>query len=165
MLAAVGVGAGALVAGVAYRVGPRVYNARKLARLQGRRVYDETVDGRARVVEALARASAEQKRALVVLGGNWCQWCLALDELLASDAEIARLLATRFVLLKLDGDVAEALDIEWGRPTKLGVPVLVFLNSDGGVAHIQETVSLERFGGRILLHDRDRVLTVLRAWA
>ncbi len=155
----------ALAAVASYRYGPRVYNARRLAALRGRRIYDENANAEALVARAVDDARREQKRPLVVLGGNWCQWCLVLDDLMETDAEIRALVAARFVLVHLDGDAAESLDSAWGHPTRLGVPVMVFLDRDGRVAHVQETITLESFGGRILHHDRGRVLASLRAWA
>ena len=145
----------------AWKVVPRVYNARKLERLAGRRIYDEKIDAYAALAASLVRANSERKRLLVILGGNWCQWCLALDDLIHSDPEIQRLLQKQFVLLNLDGDAAADLDEAWGRPTRLGVPVLVFLDQAGKVQRVQDSVSLEAFGGRLLLHDRTRVLDAL----
>jgi len=144
------------------KAAPRVYNARKLERLSGRRVYEEHADAAALLGAAQERARREKKQLLVILGGNWCQWCLALDDLITSDQEIRTVLRERFVLLELDGDAAIALDEAWGKPTRLGVPVMVFLDQAGQVARVQDSVSLEAFGGRILLHDRARVLGALQ---
>jgi thiol:disulfide interchange protein len=162
LVAALGVALAAVVA--AYVLAPRLYNARRLRSFHGRRVYDEKADTGVLYQAALAQARAQHRRVLVVLGGNWCQWCLALDDLMSKDEEIHRYLSEHFVLVKLDNAAAEALDEAWGTPTKEGVPVLVFLDADGKVAHVQESISLEAFGGRILAHDRDRVLQVLQQW-
>lgn len=145
----------------AFKLGPKLYNQQKLERIANRRVYDEKADANALFAAAKDRASREHKRMLVILGGNWCQWCLALDDLLSQDSEIRGYLEQRFVVLKLDGDAAAELDEAWGRPTRLGVPVLVFLEADGKLAHVQDSASLEVFGGRLLLHDRTRILEVL----
>ena len=141
----------------------RYLAGQRLRSLHGHRVYDEKADAGALLQAALERAKAEQKRVLVVLGGNWCDWCLALDDLMKSDPEISSYVAAHFVVLKLDNAAAEALDEAWGQPTQLGVPVLVFLDGAGKVLRVQETVSLEAFGGRLFTHDRQRVLDVLRA--
>jgi thiol:disulfide interchange protein len=148
---------------IGYKLVPRVYNARKLAQLSGRKVYDETADSQAQLVTAFARAKREQKPVLVILGGNWCQWCLTLDSLLESDRELHELVTRKFVLLKLDADSASELDERWGKPTELGVPVLVFLQANGSVAHVQDMVPLETWGGRLLRYDRDAVYSVIEA--
>jgi thiol:disulfide interchange protein len=151
-------------AAAAWKIVPARYNASRLAAWKGRRIYDEKADPAAQVQAALARAGAEHKRVLVIFGGNWCQWCLALDDLINTDPEIHQLAEEHFVVVHVDSANAEALDQAWGKPIDLGVPVLVFLDPSGKVVHVQESISLEAFGGRLLLHDRDRVLATLRKW-
>jgi thiol:disulfide interchange protein len=164
---ALGTGAALLVVAGAlgFKLGPRAYNESRLRELAGTRVYDEASDGRIELASTLEQARRENRRVLVVLGGNWCQWCLALDDLMKKDREIEALLRERYGVLKLDGGAASALDASWGHPTRLGVPVLVFLDRAGSVAHVAETVPFEAWGGRLLSYDRHRVLATLQKWA
>ncbi|MEY4575693.1 MAG: hypothetical protein RL701_396 [Pseudomonadota bacterium] len=147
---------------VVYKRGPTVYNRWRLSQVQGRQVYDAKLDAPTAFASSLAAANREHKQLLVLLGGNWCQWCLVLDDLLHQDAELRAYLAAHFVVLKLDSAAAKALDETWGKPTRHGVPVLIFVDAAGSVRHVQETVSLERWHGRILGHDPQRVLAVLQ---
>ena len=149
----------------AYKLGPKLYNKVRLGQLQGRRIYDEKLDASAAFQRELERANRENKKLLVMLGGNWCQWCLALDDLMHENAALRDQLAARFVVLKLDSVAARALDAAWGKPSSLGVPVLIFVDERGAVKHIQETVSLELWHGRLLGHDAERVLQVLQRWS
>jgi len=144
---------------------PRAYNAYRAGQLRGRHVYDERADPRALSLAALAEAKREDRRVLVVMGGNWCPWCLALDDLMTEDDEIRSFVGAHFVLLKLDVDTSEALDDAWGKPSKRGVPVLIFLEPNGKVVHVEGSVGLEAFGGRLLEHDRAKLLEVLRRWS
>ena len=160
LLAIVLLGLGA----VSYKLVPRVYNGRKLAALQGRNVYDVHADAERELERALASAKTLHKRVMVVMGGNWCQWCLTLDDLFRKDDELEHLLKSEFVTLKLDADAASELDEQWGKPTELGVPVLVFLEPDGRLAHVQDMVPLESWGGRLLAYDRDEVYATLKRW-
>jgi thiol:disulfide interchange protein len=155
---------GALGLLLTYKLGPRVYNRYRGAQLQGRKVYDVNADTRAQYVASLARAQTEKKQLLVMLGGNWCQWCLALDALMHEDQQLRDYLSEHFVVLKLDSAAAKVLDESWGKPTRHGVPVLIFVAHDGTVRHVQETVSLEVWNGRILAHDPHRVLELLKRW-
>jgi thiol:disulfide interchange protein len=147
-----------------YKLGPRLYNRHRLGQLQGRNIYDTSIKARPAFDESLQRAQREHKQLLVILGGNWCQWCLVLDELLHEDEELRDYLSANFVVLKLDSASAKELDEQWGHPTRHGVPVLIFVDAKGSVTHIQETESLEMWHGRILAHDRRRVLGVLERW-
>jgi thiol:disulfide interchange protein len=156
---------GALCLIAAYKLGPRTYNRYRLSQLQGRQVYDSSIDVRATFDSNLALAQRENKKLLVVLGGNWCQWCLALDDLMHEDKELREYLDKHFVVLKLDSAGAKVLDDAWGKPTRNGVPVLIFVDGKGAVRHVQETESLELWHGRILGHDPRRVLAVLERWS
>ena len=149
-------------AAVAYHFGPRLYNARRLRGLEARRPYDDRADGRAMVADALRTAKRDGKSVLVIIGGNWCPWCLALDDLLTTDEEIRTFVASRYVVVHLDTEVGADQDTAWGTPTKNGVPVLVFLDENGQVAQLTECVPLEAWGGRILAYDRERLLQALR---
>ena len=148
-----------------YKVGPRLYNHHRLGQLQGKHVYDERLNVQDAFAKALGQANAEHKRLVVVLGGNWCQWCLALDDLMHSDSALRGYLADHYVVLKLDSAAAKVLDQSWGQPTRHGVPVMIFVDANGAVKHVQETVSLELWRGRILGHDPKRVLDVLQRWS
>lgn len=148
----------------AFKVGPKVYNRVRLHELSGRVVYDQQLDPARALEAAQDQARRDGRQVLVVLGGNWCQWCLALDDLMRTNEEIRSLLSRSYVVVKLDSARAKAFDEAWGKPTRFGVPVLVFLDAEGKPKHVQETESLERWGGRVLAHDPDRVLTVLKRW-
>ena len=156
---------GALLLIAAYKLGPRAYNTYRLGQLQGRQVYESGVDAHAALAQSLERARREEKQLLVVLGGNWCRWCLALDDLMREDDKLREYLEEHFVVLKLDSASAKPLDDAWGKPSHEGVPVLVFLDHAGTVRHVQETGSLELWHGRVLGHDPHRVMAVLRRWS
>jgi thioredoxin-related protein len=148
-----------------WKIAPRVYNDQRRRALAGRRIYDEGADTAALLQTALDRAGREHKRVLAILGGNWCQWCLALDDLMTTDEEIRTFVAEKLVVVHLDSEAAARLDDAWGSPTRLGVPTLVFLDPTGAVVHVQGSIPLEAFGGRVLKHDRVKVLAALRASA
>jgi thiol:disulfide interchange protein len=147
----------------AYKLGPRAYNWVRHRQLDGHEVYDLSLDPERTLAAAQVKAQREGRKIMVVLGGNWCQWCLALDDLMRTHEEIRSQLRNHFVVVKLDSAKAKVLDERWGKPTRFGVPVLVFLDANGNLKHVQETGSLERWAGRILAHDPDRVLIVLKS--
>ena len=51
---------------------------------------------------AMQRAQAEHKNILMDVGGNWCGWCLVLEETLHGDAELSALLEKNYVVLHVN---------------------------------------------------------------
>ena len=44
-------------------------------------IYDKTADTQVQVEKAMERAKHDDKRILVMFGGDWCGWCHKLHEL------------------------------------------------------------------------------------
>jgi len=65
------------------------------------------------------RARAENRLILVNVVATWCHWCHVMEETTYADPEVAELLATHFVTIRVDSDarpdVAERYR-EWGWP-------------------------------------------------
>jgi thiol:disulfide interchange protein len=143
----------------------RGFNSSRLERLEGRHVYDQKADAERLLAQALVRARAHKQRVLVVLGGDWCKWCVTLDSSMAKNPALNQLTTERFVLLKLDADAASDLDERWGNPSELSVPVVVLLNPDGTKVHVQNMVPFQTWGGRLLAYDAERIHQALEPWA
>ena len=120
-------------------------------------IYDVDADFSAEVERALAQAKRENKRVLLMFGGNWCGWCHKLHELFEADAPIRDALASGYVLVMIDSHNGEAIATRFETPLDKGVPFLTVLDADGGVLVRQETGSLED-GPR---HDPAKVLAFL----
>ena len=74
-------------------------------------IYDKSADAHAQVEKATAEAKRENKRILVMFGGDWCGWCHKLHELFASDAEIRKVLSYEYVLVMVDTEAPGAADL------------------------------------------------------
>src|SRR6187397_2028590 len=48
-------------------------------------IYDTKADGKELVAAATKKAVAQEKRVLVVFGGNWCGWCHKLHAFFAKN--------------------------------------------------------------------------------
>src|SRR5690348_7984638 len=55
-------------------------------------IYNAKLDTPDQLKAACARAQRDNKRILVMFGGNWCGWCHKLHELFASNQEIRKTL-------------------------------------------------------------------------
>ena len=54
------------------------------------------------IVNAIARAKAENKRIILDVGGEWCSWCLKMDRFMQNDAQIQAALASHFIWVKIN---------------------------------------------------------------
>jgi uncharacterized protein YyaL (SSP411 family) len=80
--------------------------------------------------EALQQAENEDKLILLNISAPWCHWCHVMDRTTYSDAEVAKILAERFIPIKVDAD--RRPDIQ-NRYLLGGWPTTAFLVPDGRI--------------------------------
>ncbi|WP_394780744.1 thioredoxin family protein [Undibacterium sp.] len=93
--------------------------------------YDESADAGADLNKALATASSQHKKVLVLFGANWCTDCRELDRSIKGKS--APLIDSKFVVVKIDvGQFDKNLPIAnvYGNPIKKGIPAAVVLTAD-----------------------------------
>src|SRR5262249_32314170 len=103
-------------------------------------IYDKSADTAAQLAKSIEKAKQDDKRIVVMLGGDWCGWCHKLHELFTSDAEIRKILSYEYVLVMVDttapgaeellGKCKAALSKEELQKT-FGVPFLGVLDASG----------------------------------
>ncbi len=135
------------------------------------KIYDEEDDARQNIQMAINKAQKEEKRVLLMFGGNWCPWCHRLHHLFKNDPNVKEILEKKYILVMINvGDDKERMDMElnetYGNPFQYGFSVLVVLDKDGIQLTIQETGSLEKAEeeGEEKGHDPTRVLAFLERW-
>lgn len=109
-------------------------------------VYDEKADAGAQISAAIAIAGTKNQRVLIQWGGNWCGWCIKLDQLCKSDQAIARKILYEYRVVHVDiGNVNKNLDLvkQYGATLDQGVPFLTVLDGSGKPVTQQETGALE----------------------
>lgn len=110
---------------------------------------------------AISRASAERKRILIIVGGDWCGWCEVFDLHLARDAEVRAAFERSFVILKVNVSSANQNEVFLsGFPGSAGYPDLFILDSNGAYLGRQTTDVLENDRG----YDRNRMLAFATRW-
>ena len=125
-------------------------------------IYDETADGSKQISDALNIAKREDKRVLLQFGANWCGWCHLLHELFESNRIISAKLKADYVVVMIDVNKGHNKDVDtrYGQPTRLGLPVIVVLDSEGKQLTTKNSSELE--DGKH--HNADKVLAFLTDW-
>ena len=124
--------------------------------------FDPTRDAAADVAQAVSVASAQGKRVIVDVGGEWCSWCHILDRFIASHPEVRTLIDARYVWVKVNVSKENrnrALLARW--PRIEGYPHLFILDAGGRLVHSQDTGILESGKG----YDEARFVAMLRKWS
>ena len=128
--------------------------------------YDPSLDGWEQLQAAGSRASHEGRRVLVVVGGNWCPWCRAVDRLMGTGAGLVAE-AARFEVVHLNWSKenrnGEAM-ARLGHPEKLGFPSLLVLSPKLEVLAAQATDVFETGDPKHPAHDPAELLAFLRRW-
>ena len=130
------------------------------------RPYEEGVDAQAQIDAAVAASAEDGKRVLLVFGANWCHWCRRLDWVFQNEPRVSSALEADYRVVHVDtgargGGVNAGVTARYGDPQSNGLPCLVVLDAEGGVAHTQETGALEE-GDH---HDPALVLAFLSRFA
>jgi thiol-disulfide isomerase/thioredoxin len=129
--------------------------------------YDPAANGWKQVQAAAATAAGSGKRVLVVVGGNWCPWCRALDRLMNQDAALGAEVAAHYELVHLnyskENKNPEAM-ARLGSPDKLGFPSFVVLSPQLKVLHLQESGVFETGDKTKPGHDPARLIVFLKRW-
>jgi thioredoxin-related protein len=123
--------------------------------------YDPHADPYRDLERAIDRASAENERILIVVGGDWCTWCEVLDRLLISNADVRAAFASSFVMVKVNwSPESQNAAFLSGFPASAGYPDFFILDSNGAYLGRQRTDVLEHDRG----YDTARMLAFARRW-
>lgn len=123
-------------------------------------LYPANADAVKEIREAVAAAGKENKRILLVFGGNWCSDCHVLDNAF-HQPRIAPLLNSNFIVVHVDvGEYTKNLDLaeKYHADLKKGVPSISVLNKNGGFLY--STSEFEK--ARVL--SQEDVIEFLNKW-
>lgn len=127
------------------------------------KVYDETINPIEQIEMALEDARTTGRKVICQVGGNWCPWCLRFANFITTDPEINEVIEKNYVYIHIntskENKNKEALE-RLGNPGRFGYPVLVILDHEGRVMHIQNSSYLEQDKS----YDRKKVLEFFLNW-
>lgn len=126
-------------------------------------VYSPNHDPEADLDFALKDAEESSRRVLMMVGGDWCPWCRALDKFLQEDnPDLNAYLHNNYVVLKVFyGKENYNRNFLSGFPLMTGTPHFFVLEADGSLVHSQQTEVLEK--GRS--YDALKIKAFLEKWA
>ena len=141
-------------------------NAQTDAAPAPKKVYNEQINPLEQIDQAIAQARAEGKFVICQVGGNWCPWCLRFADFITSDSTINAVIEQNFVYIHANyhprkaGEVGKALMKRLNNAGRFGFPVMVVLDGQGNVLHIQDSALLEEGKG----YNREKVLNFFKHW-
>ncbi|WP_163444636.1 thioredoxin family protein [Flavobacterium columnare] len=114
--------------------------------------YHEEEDALLKVKELLAVAQKEHKKVLIQVGGNWCIWCLRLNDFINKNETLKQLVDTNYLYYHLNWSPKNKNEkffsqYEGNPGEKHGYPVFMILEASGKLLKVQETGSLEEGKG------------------
>ena len=131
-----------------------------------KKIYNEEINPLEQIDQALVQAQAEGKFVICQVGGNWCPWCLRFADYITNDSTINAVIEQNFVYIHVNFHPRKAT--EWSaammkrlnNPGRFGFPVLVVLDEQGNVLHIQDSGYLEESKS----YNKENVLRFFRNW-
>ncbi len=106
------------------------------------------------------KAQASGKRILVIGGGDWCRWCIALQSFISQTPEVKTALDRNFVTVEVYYGEKNLNSAFFSTlPRAAGYPQFWVLSSDGKVIHTVNTSILE---DGIDSYDKDKFLHFIR---
>jgi thiol:disulfide interchange protein len=117
------------------------------------------------LADAKKESRLEGKNIIVDVGGNWCEWCIAIDRTLQQDASLKQLLDKNFVVIHVDYGEFRARNREFLKqfPPFKGVPNWFVLNADGKLLIDQNPAFIKGKKSHDL--DSDAIRDFLEKWA
>jgi thioredoxin-related protein len=115
-------------------------------------IYDKTADAKAQVAKATGRAKRDNKRILLMFGGDWCGWCHKLHDLFDTNPDVRKILGYEYVLVMVDTEAPNAAELFTSCRAALsaeelqkgvGFPFLAVLDAEGKILKAQRTDPLE----------------------
>lgn len=131
-----------------------------------KKVYDEQVNQLTQIDQAVKQAKADGKFVVCQVGGNWCPWCLRFADYITNDSTISSVIEQNFVYIHVNyhprkaGEVGKALMKRLNNAGRFGFPVLVVLDEQGNILHMQDSGYLEEDKS----YNQEKVLRFFKNW-
>ena len=130
-------------------------------------IYHPEANAKEELKNALAKAKTSNKHVLVMVGGNWCRWCMMFEKFIAKhrddNSKLDSILNSGFVFLHINYskenknlEVLSSLSF----PQRFGFPVFLVLDAQGTRLHTQNSAYLEEGEG----YSEQKIIDFLNHW-
>ena len=123
--------------------------------------YDGDRDPAADLIMTISKAQQGEKRILLQVGGNWCNWCGRLADFMRERESVRNLLDQHFLIMKVASQSKFADAFLSGYPKINAYPFVYVLSPDGELLHAQDMEELELGEG----YDEEAFVDFLEAWS
>lgn len=141
------------------------------AQTELKKIYNEENNPLEQIDHAIAKAKDEGKYVVCQVGGNWCPWCLRFADFITNDSTINTLINENFEYIHVNYNPRKSLGAEkqeeasklmkrLNNAGRFGFPVMVILDENGNVIHIQDSSFLEEGKG----YNKEKVLRFFKNW-
>lgn len=125
-------------------------------------IFNPAQDAASDLRAALLDARRSGRRVLLDVGGDWCVYCLQLEEFFRTNRDLAALRDRSFVTVHVYfGDTRQTARILAGLPPVLGIPHFYVLDDTGALLHSQHVTELREGPG----YSATKIATFLKVWA
>ena len=122
--------------------------------------YDVDRDPAADLSMTINKAQQQQKRILVQVGGDWCNWCGRLAQFMRKRERVRTLLDQHFLIMKVASQSKHADAFLANYPKINAYPFVYVLSPAGELLHAQDMEELELGDG----YDEEAFVDFLNAW-
>jgi thioredoxin-related protein len=126
--------------------------------------YNPAANAKADIENMLATAKQTNKHVILMIGGNWCSWCLKFNKMVMQDKQLDSAVSANYVFYHLNySKENKNLDIlkTYGFPQRFGFPVFVILDANGNRIHTQNSAYLEEGKG----YSKSKILEFFDNWS
>ncbi len=123
--------------------------------------YDGDRDPAADLIMTISKAQQGEKRILLQVGGDWCNWCGRLADFMRERESVRNLLDQHFLIMKVASQSKFADAFLSGYPEINAYPFVYVLSPAGELLHSQDMEELE-LGER---YDEEAFVDFLEAWS
>ena len=123
--------------------------------------YDPKRDPAKDLEAAVAQAQKENKRILLVVGGEWCGWCHTLENYIKNNADVQQAWSASYITIKVNWSPENRNEAFLSRyPQVEAYPYIFVLEKDGRLLHAQRTGPLESGS----TYSKEKMLEFLHRW-